>query len=221
MADPTPSEVVRDPEWIPHTYDLAGANLTFVHVPRAARPELMFLSDEHFGGRFPKVTLPAASIAAEVGSATRAPLHYIFHTSFCCSTLLAKALTVPGISEALKEPDALINLANRFVRSDDAPNRQRLELVLSLLEREPAPGEAVIVKPTNFANRLMEPMLSARPAARAVFLYSDVETFLRSLLKRGMWGRRFGRQLYLNLANWVPVNFGIAPTELFEMTDLQ
>ena len=221
MADPTPREIANDPEWIPHTYDLGGANLTLVHVPREARGDLMFLSDEHLGERFPRVSVPAAAIAAELSPATTTPLHFIFHTSFCCSTLLARALTVPGVSEALKEPDVLINLANRLARSDDAANRQRLELVLRLLERTPAPDETVIVKPTNFANRLVEPALSARPEARAVLLYSDVETFLRSLLKRGMMGRRFGRQLYLQLANWAPVNFGLGPAELFELTDVQ
>lgn len=115
----------------------------------------------------------------------------------------------------------LINLANRLARNDDVANRQRLELVLKLLERAPAPGEAVIVKPTNFANRLVEPLLQLRPGARAILLWSDLETFLGSLVRRGMWGRRFGRQMYLQFAGWVPVNFGLGPAEMFELTDLQ
>jgi hypothetical protein len=221
MTGPSPRDVTLDPEWLPHTYDAEGTQLTSVLVPREARAALMFLSDEHFAGKFQKATFPAAAIAAEAEQARRAPLHFIFHTSFCCSTLLAKALDVPGVSAALKEPDVLINLANRIIRSDDAANRQRLELVLRLLERPPAPGETVIVKPTNFANRLVEPIMRLRPEARAVLLYSDVETFIRSLLKRGMWGRITARKLFNQLAEWSPLVSRYSVAEVLEYTDVQ
>lgn len=221
MADPTTRDIVRDPDWLPHTYDVAGEMLTFVRVPRSTRTELMFLSDEHFQGRFAKASFPASAVAADLDPAQRAPLHFIFHTAFCGSTLLARALTAPGAAETLREPDVLINLANRLARSDDPANRQRLELVLKLLERPSAPSETVIVKPTNFANRLLEPMLEMRPEARAILLYSSLDTFLRSLAKRGMWGRRFGRQMYVQFANWMPIDFGLSPAEMFELTDLQ
>jgi hypothetical protein len=221
MAAATVSDVVSDPEWIPHTYDVAGAELTFVHVPRAARAELMFLSDEHFAGNFEKADFPAAAVAGELANAPAAPVHFIFHTSFCCSTLLANALDVAGRSTVLKEPDVLINLANRLIRSDDRANRQRTALVLRLLERPFEQGETVIVKPTNFANRLLDLALAQRPDSRSVLLYSDVETFLRSLLKRGMWGRILGRKLFNQLSAWSPLDFGYGPTELLELTDVQ
>lgn len=221
MTDPSLQQVVRNAEWLPHTFDAAGETLTFVHVPRAAMAGLMFLSDEHFAGNFAKASFPASAVAAEAEKGERAPLHFIFHTSFCCSTLLANALEVPGKSVALKEPDVLINLANRLIRSDDAANRQRLELVLRLLERPFAPGEAVIVKPTNFANRLLDLALAQRPHSRAVLLYSDVHTFLRSLLKRGMFGRIFGRRLFNQLRAWTPIEFGFTPEQLLEQTDAQ
>lgn len=220
MAATSVRDVVLDPDWLPHTFDAGGANLTFVHVPAAARGELMFLSDEHFAGEFEKATLPAAAVAAEIGDAARAPMHFIFHTSFCGSTLLANALDVPA-TNVLKEPDVLINLANRMIRSDDQANRQRLELVLRLLERPFARGERVIVKPTNFANRLLENTLAQRPQSKAVLLYSDVETFLRSLLKRGMFGRIFGRKLFAQLRSWNPLDFGYGPDELLHLTDVQ
>lgn len=220
MAETSLRDVVLDPDWLPHTFDAEGSSLTFVHVPGAARGGLMFLSDEHFAGNFVKAAFPAAEVAAQIGDARRAPIHFIFHTSFCGSTLLAKALGVPGTS-ILKEPDVLINLANRMIRSDNQGNRQRLELVLRLLERPFAPNETVIVKPTNFANRLLENTLAQRPQSKAVLLYSDVETFLRSLLKRGMFGRIFGRKLFTQLRSWSPLDFGYGPEELLQLTDVQ
>lgn len=221
MKDNSAKEVALDPRWLPHTYDVQGANLTFVDVPREQRDRLMFLSDEHFAGNFRKLSIPAAAIAEEVKSAERAPLHFIFHTSFCCSTLLARAFEMPGVSTALKEPDVFINLGNRLIRSNDKPNRDRLELVLRLLERPFEAGERVVVKPSNFGNRLIDIILAERPDSRAVLLYSDVGTFLRSLLKRGMFGRIFGRRLFNQLSNWTSLRLGYSPDEVFEQTDVQ
>ena len=221
MSVPSPRDVALSPEWLPHTYDVSGANLTFVDVPRPARSELTFLSDEDFTGRFAKATFRAASIASEVEGAERAPIHFIFHTSFCGSTLLARSLDLPGVSASLREPDVLINLANRIVRTEDQANRERIELVLRLLERPLSPGERVIVKPTNFANRLVEPLLMMRPESRAVLLYSDVETFLRSLLKRGMFGRIFGRRMFAQVSRSSALNLGYSAGDLFQQTDAQ
>jgi len=221
MATPSLRDVLLNPEWIPHTFDVTGATLTFVHVPKAARADLMFLSDEHFAGNFDKIGFPVAEVAAAIGQSPRAPLHLIFHSSFCCSTLFANALDVAGTTTVLKEPDILINVANRLIRSDDQANRQRLELVLRLLERPFAPGEAVIVKPSNFGNRLVETILALRPQSKAVLLYSDVRTLLTSLLKRGMWGRIWGRRLFWSAGSWTSLALGYDAEQTFVLPDLQ
>ncbi|HEX3677309.1 MAG TPA: hypothetical protein VHU79_07970 [Sphingomicrobium sp.] len=221
MVSGSSREVALDPSWLPHTYDQAGSNLTSVFVTREDHGRLMFLSDEHFKDEFRKVTYPASEVAAHLREAPRAPIHFIFHTSFCCSTLMLRALDVPGRAFGLREPDVLINLANRFIRSDDASNRERLRLVLSLLARPFEAGESIIVKPTNFANRLALPTLELSPESRAVLLYSDARTLLRSILKRGMWGRIWGRKLYQSAALWSSLDFGFSPEEAFVLTDLQ
>ena len=221
MAEPSAREVALDPRWLPHTYDLTGSMLTSVLVPREKHSELMFLSDEHFAGQYRKATHPAAEIAAAAREAPQAPMHFIFHTAFCCSTLMLKALDVPGRTFGLKEPDVLINLANRFIRSDDAANRERLRLVLWLLARPFEKGETTIVKPTNFANRLALPALETLPESRAVLLYSDVRTLLTALLKRGMWGRIWGRRLFWSAGSWTSLALGYDAEQTFILTDLQ
>lgn len=221
MADPSPRSVALDPRWLPHTFGPDGSELTFVLVPREQHDALMFLSDEHYQSAFPKVTHRTADIVAAVGEAPAAPVHFIFHTAFCASTLLVRALDIPGTSLGLKEPDVLINLANRLTRSDDKANRDRLRLVLRLLVRPFEEGETVIVKPTNFANRLVQPMLEDLPDAKAVLLHSDLPTLLRSLVKRGMWGRIWARRLYRSLDGWTQLDTGYDAGEIFELTDLQ
>ncbi len=221
MTDASPRDLALDPEWLPHTFGPDGSELTFVRVPRAEHERLMFLSEEHYAGKFAKRTEPAAAMAAAAKAASEAPLHFIFHTAFCGSTLLVRALDLPGRTAGLKEPDVLINIANRLTNSDDRANRDRLRLVLGLLARPFGPGESVIVKPTNFANRLLLPALEERPEARAVLLFSDLPTLLRSLVKRGIWGRIWARRLYRSAAAWTSLDPGYDAGELFELTDLQ
>ena len=215
------STVVANPDWIPHALDPSGTKLTFVHVPRAARADLTFLSDEHYKGQFAKEAYPIASVAAALENIHPRPAHYIFHSSFCCSTLLAKALDVPGKTVSLREPDILLHLANRVMQSGDAANRAQIDLVLRLLSRPYTSDEFVIVKPSNLANRLVAPVLASNGETRAVLLHSDLPTLLRSLAKKGIWGRIFGRQVYRNLAGWTELRLGFGPVETFDQTDLQ
>ena len=70
MPAPSPHDVTSDPEWIPHTFDAAGANLTFVHVPRPDRAKLMFLSDGHFDGNYEKATFPFELADSEASKAS-------------------------------------------------------------------------------------------------------------------------------------------------------
>lgn len=220
-ALPSVRDVALDPEWIPHALEPDSQHLSSVFVPRAARADLVFLADGHFKGKFAKATFPISALAAEAADAAQAPLHFIFNTSFCCSTLLARALDIPGVAAALREPNILVDLAERLIRADSAQDRASLEICSRLLARPLGPAERVIVKPSNFANRLAEPLLSLRPDSRAVLLYSDASTFFHSLLKRGLLARINARKLYQNLTAWTALDFGFSPAETFEQTDLQ
>ena len=158
---PSVREVALDPEWLPHAFEPDGRNLTSVFVPNARRKELVFLTDGQFRENFRKVTLPVAAIADEARAATEAPLYFIFHSSFCCSTLLSKALDVEGAAASLSEPNVLVNLAEHAIRSGVAATQPMLELGLRLLARPLGNREAVILKPSSFANRLIQPILDS------------------------------------------------------------
>jgi len=220
-ADLSVRDIALDPEWLPHAFEGDGQRLTSVFVPKATRASLLFLSDGHYRGEFRKETFPAAALASEVVVAGQAPLHFIFNTSFCCSTLLAKALEVPGLSASLREPNILVDVAERLIEAGTGQNALQLELALRLLERPLTRSETIIVKPSNFANRLLEPVLALREGSRAVLLYSDAGTFLRSVLKRGLLARINARRLYQNLVAWTCLQFGFSDCETFQQSDLQ
>lgn len=122
--------------------------------------------------------------AAEVAAAAlpRAHVGWIFHTSFCASTLLARCLHLPPYSVALKEPLVLRRLADarhagRAIEDLIAPS-------VALLARPWHPGGAVVIKPTHVALNLAVDLLAAAPASRAVIVTSALSDFLVSNLKK-------------------------------------
>lgn len=220
MADPSPRELALNPEWIPHAIEDGGRLLTSVYVPAASRKDLVFLTEGQFRGAYPKASVPTICVKEESQATVEAPLHFIFHSSFCCSTLLAKALERSGTSTSLSEPNILVNLAEQETKGS-VDSQARLDLALRLLARPFHEGERIIVKPSSFANRLIKPVLEQRPHSRALLLYSNVETFLASVTRRGLLGRINARRLYRSLISWTALDFGFSAEEIFEQTDLQ
>ena len=91
----------------------------------------------------------------------------------------------------------------------------------SLLARPFEPGEAVIVKCGSVANALGVHIAGLRPDTRLLALHTPLDLYLASLAGKGLWGRLWGRRLFLGLANAGLVDLGIEGRELLEQTDLQ
>lgn len=207
------SEILRDPAWLPHRFDARSNQVQFVHLTRAQIRDYTFLADLQ-----PSHDKASWHPVAAINQAEIAPgrSHYIFHTAFVRSTLLTRALNFPSKSIGLSEPQILNDLALAGVAGQRA-----LPLVLSLLSRPFADGEAVVIKASNTANELIPAILAAQPAARAILLTGSVESFLLSVHKKGMFGRRWARRLYMHVAKHVPFDVGLSESERFEATDLQ
>lgn len=107
---------------------------------------------------------------------------WLFHTSFCCSTLLARVLHTPPHQVGLKEPLVLRRLGDaRFAgTSVDAV----LEPTTRLLARPWHPDGAVLVKPTHAALNIAADLVASRPGSKAVVLTSSLEDFVLSNIKK-------------------------------------
>ena len=123
---------------------------------------------------------------------------YIFHSAFAASTLLARALDVPGIAMGLKEPQILNELAE--AARARALSGDPLRTVVQLLARPFAPGEKVVIKPSNVVNLLAPSLLELDPGSNAIFLFAPLPRFLRSIADKGLWGRRWVRRLQALIA---------------------
>ena len=145
-----------------------GSNrVGLVRADRDAHRAVTFLDDQLLQHSSDKKELPLQAFAPAIAQLPAAPCHFIFHSAFCCSTLLARALDVPGRSMGLKEPLVLNDLAQAALAAGTpAAVRAQLEPILSLLARPFAPGETTVIKPSNVANVLIDQILDVRPTSR-------------------------------------------------------
>ena len=111
---------MSDPEWFPAHWGRGRDIVRFVHLPREQHAQLTFLADEYIG----PLELKAASATIAELRGTEAPAvpppQYIFHSAFAASTVLARALDVPGVVMGLKEP-AILNELAEAMRSNSLP----------------------------------------------------------------------------------------------------
>lgn len=205
--------IESDPSWLPHRIDVPTRMVEFIRVERDEMSAQGFLAD-----RQPEADGRALVSWDDVAAMRPAPgkLHFIFHTAFCRSTLLVRALDAPGISVGLNEPRIIASMVNAGEAA-----RPLIAPLMGLLARPHAPGEAILVKPTNHANMMMPALMQARPDARAVLMTNGLPVFLRSVARKGMMGRRWGRQLFLEMQGYAGTDFGMDARENFAMSDLQ
>ena len=221
-ANPTAPTPVRDPRWLAHRYVEGADAFRFRWTPREAHRAATFLTDEQLGPDARLVELPRAAVLAEMRGAARAPLHFIFHSAFCCSTLLARALDRPGVAIALKEPVVLNDVHGwRRRGADPRAAASVLDVALGLLARAWDGERAVVVKPSNLVNAWAPVILDGSPGTRALLLHAPLPVYLGSVARKGLEGRLWVRDLLAKLLADGVVDLGIARGEWFGLTDLQ
>lgn len=219
-ASPPDRTIVGDPAWLAHRYDPQQDAVHFVRADRALRRRVPFLTDDEMKPAGPPAVIARARALAAMGEP--APVHFILHSAFCCSTLLAKAFDIIGTASALSEPRILNDLVGwRHRGGDPAAIGEVLDGALRLLARPFEPGEAIIVKPSNLLNGLAAAMLTLRPQARVVLIYAPLRVFLASIARKGMWGRLWVRDLLAKQLTDGLVDLGFEPRDYLLHTDLQ
>ena len=218
--DPAVIQIVRDPLWFADRYDPGHDAVHFRRLPRELHRAATFLTDEYLpAGDPPQIIRRRDAMAA---GAAQAPLHFIFHSAFCCSTLLARAFDAPGVAMGLKEPVLLNDLIGWSHRGGTARDiAPVLDDALALLSRPFGPGEAVVIKPSNVTNGLAPGMLTMRPDARALLLHAPLPVYLSSIAKKGMTGRLWVRELLVKQLREGLHPFGYSGEEYIGHTDLQ
>jgi len=117
------------------------------------------------------------------------PLHYLFMTDFCCSTLLARALGSLGGLCCYNEPRALVSLSNEKRRIDFSGGdryrwRRALPVAVRLMSRTYRPDETALVKEQPLTNYIIEDLLAVSRGGRAIFLYSTLVDYLGAVCRQ-------------------------------------
>lgn len=227
--------IVDDAQWLAHRYDPGHDAFHFRKVERAERAAVPFLTDLHLGEEGAPVVLRRADCRDTHGAApaphTRAPgrsinapapLHFLFHSAYCASTMLAHALDQPGVATSLSEP-VLLNDMVGWRRRGASPRDHAavMDDALSMLGRGFTADEAVIVKPSNIFNPLARGALTLRPQARAILLHAPLRDFLLSVARKGMWCRLWCRELLEGYLADGYVQLGFEARDYFRQSDLQ
>ncbi len=122
----------------------------------------------------------------------------------------------------ISEPVILNDMVGWRSRGADVQMQARvMDNALGQLSRPWAPGESVIVKPSNVYNGLAMGALGLRPEAKALLLHAPLEEFLLSIARKGMWCRLWARELLERLLQQGMIDLGFEPRDFLRQTDLQ
>lgn len=207
------------PEWLAHRYDPGHDAVHFIPVERALRRKAAFLTDEELGQTAPPIVLHRRDAARLI---VPGRLNFIFHSAYCCSTLLANAYDRPGTAFSLKEPMLLNDLVGWRHRGGE-PQKIGAALAdaLGLMTRPLTPGEIGVAKPSNVVNGLARAMLAIRKDAGVILLHAPLDQYLRSIVQKGLWGRLWVRDLLAKMLKDGLVDLGFEAQDYFLQSDLQ
>jgi hypothetical protein len=217
------ADIVRDPCWFPATLDPRQGVLEFVRVRREDLAHEAFLDS-----RWNRVSLSRKPISlAEIsscGAVTAGPcdLNFIWHTAFCSSTALSRALDAPTTCLGLREPDILTMLSDikRAGGSEQPLSPDLAGLTFLLLARRFESGETIVAKPSNIANLLL-PEAAALTGGKSLMLFSDCQSFLVAVLRGGEERRAHVRRVFEKIVGDHTKGRQWPVEKLFSLTDLQ
>ena len=220
VGAPTAWEVVNAPSWFLDRIVVQLDIAVLKPTTRQALSEGVFLDHRWQQDGGPTASIPLGALRDYSGADRPA---VIWHTAFCCSTLIAELLDAPGACLALREPGVLLDLAAARRAGAPATDDRLTRAVFAKFARSPTAGERVVIKPSNGANSL----LSVDAGGQALMLYSTCRDFVLSVMAGlpahdgGEDRRRFARTLMLDRATSARPNIPWRPLDLSVMTDLQ
>ena len=182
----TLQDLSSDPALLLHELD--GNDAIFQPMTREDIARSIFLDGRiRHGGRANfRVPIDRLLAAAEEAALPLRRIGWIFHVAQCGSTLLARALDLPGRSLVLREPAALRRLgvgAAAGAGSDGAPTPALLRLVVAMLGKRWEPDRPVIVKANVPVNFIAERLLALDPQAPAIVLHFPLANYVAAILR--------------------------------------
>jgi len=217
------NRVVSDARWFPLDFDPRSAAVNFVETDwniLAAQPFLDMRWDVRMARR-ERAMLTELNGNPALGENIPA-LNFIWHTGFCCSTLLARAITVRRHNLSLCEPKILADLADVKRAGMFLLDRALAELprtAFRLLARSGGNAQTTI-KPAPAANYLL-PEAARLSSGKMLFLFSDCRSFVISIARLGDDGWRYVRHMFATLLRSGHLGAEWTGPRLWDLSDLE
>lgn len=223
-SNPLAIAAAREFSWFLYDLDVGANALVFVRTDRNEIAQQTFLDPRWKPRSAETLHVPVEALLEELEPRDApAPLNFIWHSAFCCSTLIAKILDRPGRNLSLLEPMVLVSLADAYrggAFESGALPRDLVGAVIKLLGKPDEPHSQVTVKPSNLANLLARDA-SGYARGKALFLYSDLPSFIVSIAKGGAQYRDFAQTVFEKVSGDLGERPPWSSTELRAMSPLK
>lgn len=181
------ADILEDPAWFPDRIDAENRLVRLVHTRHDILAESGFLDGRTpLSDRSTTCILPFEDFVA--GLAPAPAMRWIFHASFCGSTLLARVATVAGHGLCLREPQILTDLSERKIAlagTADPLLDRMLDASLAKLSQRWRPGELIVIKPSNWVNPILPELWCPQRQDRTMIVAIGRDDFLVAVLRGG------------------------------------
>ena len=181
-------QLLQQPDDFPLYVDFDALQVAFVGMNREDYLASVFLDDRvhRSSDRIVSVELKKVLGFCERYYSSQCSANYLFHTAYCCSTLLSRLLDRPRETLVYREPIVLTQLAmasrDPSIALDASMLKRSIRALHFLLSR--SYGEEVpVIKPSDSCNNIIAELMGASKNSRALLMYSSLQSFILSNLK--------------------------------------
>lgn len=222
-------KIIDDPNYLAYSFDFNRETIEFIEVSDGQIKEATWLNRDISSTDARSFSFSITEIMGAINaepSAPGKPIQFIFHTAYCGSTFLSRCLALDNVSVGLREPQLLLDAANakRLAwrsKTSSLDYRHLPTLALRLLQKHAGTDEALIIKPINLVNNIVDELLQANPASKALILYTDARRFLLSTLKKGEAAKQIQRSMFDLLRCDFPHLTQLSLSNAIHMSDLK
>lgn len=194
-----------DPDQYFFSFD--GDHLRFIEMDREHYRRSIFLDRRIDPAQARQIRVPLEPLltAHAKRGFSEPSVGWLLHIAHCGSTLLARALDLPGRSLVLREPTPLRQLGVYAGAANDPALlppawRAQLGFAVEMLARTYSPGEAIVVKANVPVNFIADEFFNMSPGAAGLLLHMPLAPWLAAVLRseghRG-WVENIGKEVRL------------------------
>ncbi|RDH81014.1 MAG: hypothetical protein DIZ80_12890 [endosymbiont of Galathealinum brachiosum] len=182
---------ILKPENYFHKFDLRNNQVSFLKMDRDSFKKSPFLDHRIQCASITSTSIDLTDSCIESLFSTNHhyTCNFIFHTAYCCSTLLSRAVDISNKTMVYREPVTLHQLAVMQRRKEEFPEQhinswdKYFHFTLKMLSKTWSKNEISIIKPTDSCNNIIPQIMTVSENSKAILLYSKLKDFIASNLK--------------------------------------